>query len=242
MNTKVVFCYSPRDQSIWESLKTKLEAHLPKDFIEKLYNRSISRQTKAEEIDTNIKTADLILLLISQYFLNSDYCYGSEIHQAIERHMRGETRVIPIIVRPVYWERTPFAKLQPLPEDGIPVGSQIEAGTDFQKIADEVLEIIKALQARSSVSQFEKEPAQMQEQQVQSFKENAFPLCRKCGEGDLIPLSNSGSQGASSKYSAWVCTNPLCLYTIKIHNGDIIINEPTSDESLNSYHTNRIIG
>ncbi len=27
--------------------------------------------------------------------------------------------------------------------------------------------------------------------------ENAFPRCRKCSEGDLVPLSDFGSQGAS---------------------------------------------
>ena len=71
------------------------------------------------------------------------------------------------------------------------------------------------------------------------FVENAFPRCRKCSEGDLVPLSDFGSQGASIEYKAWVCTNPSCLYNIKIRNGDIIINEPISDGSLHSYRSNR---
>src|SRR5215467_10834690 len=71
------------------------------------------------------------------------------------------------------------------------------------------------------------------------FVENAFPRCRKCGEGDLVPLSDFGSQGASIEYKAWVCTNPTCLYNIKIRNGDIIINEPISDGSLHSYRSSR---
>ena len=69
------------------------------------------------------------------------------------------------------------------------------------------------------------------------FVENAFPRCRKCSEGDLVPLSDFGSQGASIEYKAWVCTNPSCLYNIKIRNGDIIINEPISDGSLHSYRS-----
>ena len=71
------------------------------------------------------------------------------------------------------------------------------------------------------------------------FVENAFPKCRKCSEGDLVPLSDFGSQGASIEYKAWVCTNPSCLYNIKIRNGDIIINEPISDGSLHSYRSGR---
>jgi hypothetical protein len=71
------------------------------------------------------------------------------------------------------------------------------------------------------------------------FVENAFPRCRKCSDGDLVPLSDFGSQGASIEYKAWVCTNPSCLYNIKIRNGDIIINEPISDGSLHSYRSGR---
>src|SRR5713101_7322443 len=71
------------------------------------------------------------------------------------------------------------------------------------------------------------------------YVENAFPRCRKRSEGDLVPLSDFGSQGASIEYKAWVCTNPSCLCNFKIRNGDIIINEPISDGSLHSYRSNR---
>jgi hypothetical protein len=66
-----------------------------------------------------------------------------------------------------------------------------------------------------------------------------FPRCRKCGAGDLVPLSDFGSQGASIQFKAWVCTNPNCLYNVKIRNGDIIINEPVSDGSMHSYRSSR---
>ena len=45
--------------------------------------------------------------------------------------------------------------------------------------------------------------------------EFTFPRCRKCGAGDLVPLSDFGSQGAPIQFKAWVCTNPNCLYNIK---------------------------
>lgn len=65
--------------------------------------------------------------------------------------------------------------------------------------------------------------------------EQAFPRCRKCGAGELVPLSDFGSQGASIQYKAWICTNPNCLYNIKIRNGDIIMNEPVSDASMHPH-------
>lgn len=54
----------------------------------------------------------------------------------------------------------------------------------------------------------------------------SFPKCLKCRDGDLVPLSDYGGQGASVQYKAWVCINPDCGFNIKIRNGDIYINEP----------------
>ncbi len=59
-----------------------------------------------------------------------------------------------------------------------------------------------------------------------------FPECRKCGEGDLVPFSDFGSQGAPIHYKAWVCTNPDCGYNIKIRNGELFIDEPINDGQM----------
>ncbi len=55
---------------------------------------------------------------------------------------------------------------------------------------------------------------------------HAFPKCLQCNVGDLVPLSDFGSQGAPIQYKAWVCTNPECGFNIKIRNGDLYLNEP----------------
>jgi len=48
-----------------------------------------------------------------------------------------------------------------------------------------------------------------------------FPGCRRCGEGDLVPLSDFGGQGAAVQFKAWVCTNPDCGFNLRIDNGEI---------------------
>ena len=63
---------------------------------------------------------------------------------------------------------------------------------------------------------------------------NTFPKCQKCKEGDLVPLSDFGSQGAAIHYKAWACTNPECGFNIKIRNGDLYIDEPISSGALHS--------
>lgn len=61
------------------------------------------------------------------------------------------------------------------------------------------------------------------------MEQHQWPLCRKCGEGDLVPLSDYGTDGASILYKAWICTNPACGFNLKIHKGNLFINEPVND-------------
>ncbi len=61
---------------------------------------------------------------------------------------------------------------------------------------------------------------------------NNLPKCQKCGTGDLVPLSDFGSQGAAIHYKAWACTKPSCGFNIKIRNGDLYIDEPISDGAM----------
>jgi len=64
-----------------------------------------------------------------------------------------------------------------------------------------------------------------------------FPKCQKCKTGDLVPLSDFGSQGATIRYKAWVCTNPDCGFNLKIRNGDVYINEPIISGAARSVHS-----
>ena len=69
------------------------------------------------------------------------------------------------------------------------------------------------------------------------MEERGIPKCLKCNTGQLVPLSDYGSQGAAVHYKAWVCTNPECGFNVKIRNGDIYLNEPISSGTM---HTPRV--
>lgn len=66
------------------------------------------------------------------------------------------------------------------------------------------------------------------------MEQSNLPRCQKCKDGDLVPLSDFGSQGADIHYKAWVCTNPECGFNLKIRNGDIYINEPIISGALHN--------
>ena len=62
-----------------------------------------------------------------------------------------------------------------------------------------------------------------------SVTQATLPKCLKCNRGELVPLSDFGSQGAAIHYKAWVCTSPDCGFNIKIRNGEVFFNEPINN-------------
>lgn len=102
-----------------------------------------------QAIDRNLQEADIILLLISADFLASDYCFDIEMKTALERHAAGEALVVPVILRPVDWQATPFSKLQALPRDGKPVTTFENLDIALQQVATGIRAAIeKLLKAR----------------------------------------------------------------------------------------------
>ena len=72
------------------------------------------------------------------------------------------------------------------------------------------------------------------EKEEDSVEQNTWPHCRKCPDGQLLPLSDFGSQGAPIHYKAWVCSDPDCGFNIKIRNGDVYLNEPIASGAMHA--------
>jgi hypothetical protein len=48
-----------------------------------------------------------------------------------------------------------------------------------------------------------------------------LPVCQKCKEGVLLPLSDYGRDGASITFKAWACSNASCGFNVRIDNGEL---------------------
>ncbi len=106
----------------------RLEAHLAplrrEGLIAPWHDRQILPGSEWDAvINQHLAEADIVLLVVSANFVASDYCYEKELALALDRHERGDACVIPIIVAPVDFGTTPFAKLQVLPKDAKPVST-----------------------------------------------------------------------------------------------------------------------
>jgi tetratricopeptide (TPR) repeat protein len=143
---KVFYSYSHKDEKFRETLEEHLSLLRRQEIISEWHDRRISAGREwAGRIDEHLKTADIILLLISSSFLASNYCYDVELTLAIERYKGGESRVIPVILRPCDWTKASFSALQALPKNGRPVTKWPNRDDAFTDVANGIREVAEEL-------------------------------------------------------------------------------------------------
>jgi hypothetical protein len=144
---RVVLSYAHRDERLRQELAKHLSPLRRSALIDLWYDgRIVAGAELHSEIQRHLETADLVLLLISPDFITSDFCYCRELRAALQRHAKGLSRVIPIILRPVDWLTTPIGKLLAVPKDGKPVtkwqhrdDAFLEIATSVRAIAEQIL-------------------------------------------------------------------------------------------------------
>ncbi len=147
-SVKLFYSYSHKDVELRNELDKYLMILKRTGIIDCWHDRQITAGAEWKgNIDAELNSADVILLLISADFFYSDYCYDVELSRAMQRHERGEAVVIPVILRPFPWKKASFSKLQALPTDGAPVTTWPQgkdaAFTDIsegiEKVVNEIL-------------------------------------------------------------------------------------------------------
>jgi nucleoside phosphorylase len=142
---KAFISYAPEDRVLAKRFVRHLSSLKRLESID-LYDGVISAGIEWQRfINAYLNNCQLIMLLISPYFIDSDYCYCQEMQRAVERHDAGEARVIPIILRPTDWRGTPFSKLQALPTDGKPVTKWRDRDEAFYDVTQSVRKAIEEL-------------------------------------------------------------------------------------------------
>ena len=142
---KVFFSYAYEDEAYRDDLELHLSLLKRQGLVSTWHARKImAGEEWADKSDDNLKSADIILLLISPNFIASDYCWEKEMMHALERHQAGTARVIPIFVRPSDWQSAPFAKLQGLPRNALPVSKWSDADEAWLNVAQGLRLVIEA--------------------------------------------------------------------------------------------------
>jgi hypothetical protein len=117
------------------------------------YDRKITPGSNLDrKIRANLDDSDIFLALVSADFLASDYCYNEELLEALKRHEEGSIQVVPIIVEPCDWQKSPLGKLLALPTDGKAVSLWTNENVAYLDIINGLRHAIASLQPRASSS------------------------------------------------------------------------------------------
>jgi hypothetical protein len=143
---EVFISYAHKDEAFKDELLVHLSNLRRQNVISAWHDRMIGEGTEwAGQIDVHLKSARIILLLISPSFMASDYCNDVELAEAMRRHTAGEARVIPISVRPVEAEGAPFLKLQGLPKDFKPISRWPDPDEAWVDVAKGIRRAVESL-------------------------------------------------------------------------------------------------
>ncbi len=172
--------YAHRD----EELKSQLDKHLTPLKLQKVIDKWSDRQIEggqdwAHQIDSNLKSADIILLLVSPDFVSSDYCAGIELKAAMTRYRDGDAIVVPVILEPCDWKWLDFGKLQATPKDG-------KAITDWPNVNSAFLDVTNTIR---QVAQGLLDKRQKREEERQAASERYKAKVEEVlSDGDITPL------------------------------------------------------
>ncbi len=140
---KLFISFADEDEVFDRRLETHLDPLVQQEIIALWHRQKImAGQDKIIEVDRHLTEAHIILVLISPDFLASNYCQRIEVSQAIERHRRGEIRIIPVLLRPTVLEGTLFAGLQALPSNGTPLSQWDDKDAACVQIVEDVRRVI----------------------------------------------------------------------------------------------------
>jgi hypothetical protein len=142
---RTFYSYSHKDSKLREQLGMFLGPLRQSGKIVDWHDRKIEPGSNWQtEISTQLESASLIVFLVSPDFLNSEYCLGVEVENALHRVKNGSVKVVPILVRDCLWEESVFSELQMIPRDAKAIFSSSRQSTDeaFKEVAKEIRDVV----------------------------------------------------------------------------------------------------
>lgn len=146
---KLFISYSHRDEPLKDELIPHLAPLRRQGLISIWHDRRLTPGDRLDDgISQNLEEADIIVMLISADFVQSEYCFGREMQRALERHQAGVARAISVIVRPCHFHGLQIAQFVLLPTDA----KAVTTWPDRDSAWVDVVNGIRAAIERQSVS------------------------------------------------------------------------------------------
>jgi hypothetical protein len=143
---RIYCCYEERNKGYWD----ELEAHLA--VFKRLGHAVVSCNYdipagayQAGVVENYVEAADVILLLVSAYFIASDFCWETAL-RALVRLRTEEICVIPILVTPVVLDGLPIEELQVLPSIKKPISKWTDRHEAYAMVVRGIQDVFRSRQ------------------------------------------------------------------------------------------------
>jgi len=151
---KLFISYAHEDEAHKKNLQMHLAGLKYAKLIDEWNDREIMPGEKWDDaIKKNLQDSDVVLFLVSPYFMGSSYINDVEINRTIERYNQGEVRIIPVIVEPCEWTLLPLKDFQALPKNAKAISEWDNQHTAYADVAKQLRHLLEFMQTeKKSVS------------------------------------------------------------------------------------------
>lgn len=138
--------YSHKDERYRDELRSALTAYERRGEVTSWDDTCIRPGQKWEhEILDRLERADIVVLLLSNDFIRSDYCMLKEMKSALERDAVGENAVVPIVVRACAFNKLELGQIQAILPQGKPISRHRDRDSAWLHVTNKLDPIIASL-------------------------------------------------------------------------------------------------
>lgn len=132
---KAFISYSHKDEYYLERLKVHLAQMKREGLIDEWTDKDIHASSNLDDIISDkLASSEIFLALVSLDYIASNYCFEKEFQTAQKMQDEERLMIVPIIVEPCDWQKTPFGNFKALPKDGKAVSEWTNPNNAFLNI------------------------------------------------------------------------------------------------------------
>lgn len=148
-----------------------------------------------------LRTADVVLQLVSPDFMASDFIHDVELKEAFARHARGEVRIVPVLVRPTDLKGDRLDTLQGLPKGQRPISTWPDRDLAWREVVEGLRSVIAAVRPYRAILELSEESdggAALTRQTLTDTRPPAYASARPTTAAlNVVPPSGSRPNAAA---------------------------------------------
>lgn len=145
----IFISYSHKDARFRDELRGALAAHELAGEI-KLWDDTciIPGQRWEQSILRKLETADIVIFLLSNDFIRSDYCTQKEMKRALERDADGECAILSVVIRACPFTKLELGQIQAIVPHGKPVIEHRHRDSAWYEVSKQLDRVLKRFNER----------------------------------------------------------------------------------------------